>query len=175
MNDISKDPGVLIEPATAEDAREILDLQKLAYRSEAEIYDDYSIPPLTQSLEDIQAAFYEKTFLKATVAGRIVGAVRGYVLDETCMIGRLIVHPDFQSQGIGSGLMGAIEKCFSDVKRFELFTGHKSERNVRLYRRLGYRVTRRERVNETLELVYMEKRSRRTQQTAREERRGLTP
>jgi hypothetical protein len=32
-----------------------LALQKLAYRSEAEIYDDYTIPPLTQTLGEMRA------------------------------------------------------------------------------------------------------------------------
>ena len=35
----------------AVDAAEILELQRIAYQSEAEIYNDYSIQPLTQSLE----------------------------------------------------------------------------------------------------------------------------
>jgi 2-aminoadipate transaminase len=42
-----------IDRATVEDAKEILDLQKLAYQSEAEIYNDYTIPPLTQTLEEM--------------------------------------------------------------------------------------------------------------------------
>ena len=41
-----------IEIAMIQDAEEILALQKLAYRSEAEIYEDYSIAPLIQTLEE---------------------------------------------------------------------------------------------------------------------------
>ena len=40
---------MIVKRASFEDAKEILDLQKLAYVSEAEIYNDYSIPPLTQT------------------------------------------------------------------------------------------------------------------------------
>ncbi len=39
-----------IERAIISDAEEILSLQKLAYRSEAEIYNDFNIPPLVQTL-----------------------------------------------------------------------------------------------------------------------------
>ena len=39
-----------IEQATIEDAQEILALQKLAYTSEAEIYNDFTILPLHQTL-----------------------------------------------------------------------------------------------------------------------------
>ena len=40
---------VTIKRAVLADAAEILSLQRLAYRSEAEIYNDYNIEPLTQS------------------------------------------------------------------------------------------------------------------------------
>lgn len=42
---------MIIERASLEDAKEILELQKLAYVSEAEIYNDYSIPPMMQTLD----------------------------------------------------------------------------------------------------------------------------
>ena len=42
-----------IEQATTNDAAEILALQKLAYVSEAEIYDDFGIQPLTQTVETL--------------------------------------------------------------------------------------------------------------------------
>jgi hypothetical protein len=46
-----------IEKATVFDAEEILTLQKLAYQSEAEIYNDFNIPPLVQTLESIEKDF----------------------------------------------------------------------------------------------------------------------
>jgi ribosomal protein S18 acetylase RimI-like enzyme len=119
-----------IEEADAKDAEEILGLQKLAYQSEAAIYDDYTIAPLTQSLDEIEADFQRQVFLKASADGKIVGCVRGYVRDGTCFIGRLIVHPDLQNQGIGTRLMNEIEKHFHQARRYELFTGEKSGRNL---------------------------------------------
>ena len=53
-----------IVPADVSDAAEILELQKLAYQSEAVLYDDWSIPPLTQTLDEIKKDFDEMTFLK---------------------------------------------------------------------------------------------------------------
>lgn len=38
-------------PMLTKDAGQILTLQRLCYRGEAELYDDYTIPPLTQTLE----------------------------------------------------------------------------------------------------------------------------
>ena len=146
-----------IRHANVEDAEEILELQKLAYRSEAMIYNDWSIPPLTQSIEEIRAEFAENTFLKACETDNIVGSVKVSVDKGNCEIGRLIVHPDLQGQGIGTQLMLAVEAEFPMAERFELFTGSKSARNIRMYEKLGYRIFARKPLSERVELVFMEK------------------
>ncbi|MCD4844904.1 MAG: GNAT family N-acetyltransferase [Methanosarcinales archaeon] len=148
---------MIIKRATIDDAQETLILQKLAYQSEAEIYNDYNISPLIQTLEEMKDEFKDKYFLKAVVNGKIIGSVRAFVKEETCYIGRVIVHPDFQNQGTGTKLMDKIESLFSDVKRFELFTGHKSKPNIYLYQKVGYRIFKTEKITENLELVYLEK------------------
>ena len=53
--------------------------------------------------------------------------------------------------------MQAFEAAFPDARRFELFTGHKSERNLVLYQRLGYAPFRRHREHPGLELIYLER------------------
>jgi hypothetical protein len=53
--------------------------------------------------------------------------------------------------------MRAIEEHFVTAKRYELFTGHLSEGNLRLYRWLGYTEFRKETVSPQLQLVYLEK------------------
>lgn len=147
-----------IVEATAADAAAILHLQRLAYQSEARIYDDDKIPPLTQTLGQIEKEFADLVFLKATAEdGAVVGSVRARERDGTCFIGRLIVHPDHQGRGIGAELMRAIESRFAHAKRFELFTGHQSERNLRFYQRLGYRAFKEERITDTLRMVFLEK------------------
>jgi len=144
--------------ASIEDGPEILTLQRLAYQSEAALYGDFSIPPLTEKLVELQAEFGRQLILKAVEDGRIVGSVRGREHEGTCYVGRLIVHPDHQSRGIGTALMYRLERLFPAAVRFELFTGHKSTRNIRLYGRLGYRVLRTQAVSDRLALVFMEKR-----------------
>lgn len=146
-----------ITRASSEDAATILEMQKLAYQSEAQLYNDFSIPPLTQTLDELRNDFTGKVFLKAQVQGKIIGSVRGYQAGDTCYIERLIVHPDYQGQGIGTALMEQIELCFEQVQRFELFTGHESKRNIHLYERLGYTIFKSEEINETLSFVFMEK------------------
>ncbi|MEA2600454.1 MAG: hypothetical protein QOF89_1446 [Acidobacteriota bacterium] len=102
----------------------------------------------------------DHVFLKAVESGKLVGSVRARQVGETCQVGRLIVHPAHQGQGIGKELMRAIERRFEGVKGFELFTGHRSERNLRLYRELGYRDVREEQVSPVLTLVHLRKESR---------------
>ena len=76
-NHATPDHRVLIGRAGLDDAEEILDLQKLAYISEAELYDDYSIPPLVQTRQDIRDEFGNHIFLKSVENGRVIGLVRG--------------------------------------------------------------------------------------------------
>jgi GNAT superfamily N-acetyltransferase len=146
-----------ITRALSEDAAAILELQKLACQSEAKIYNNFNIPPLTQTLEDLKNDFTGNIFLKAQVEGKIVGSVRGNQEGNTCFIGRLIVHPDYQGQGIGTALMKEIESCFGLAQRFELFAGNKSERNICLYERLGYAIFKNVEINKDLSFLFMEK------------------
>ncbi|MBI4791678.1 MAG: GNAT family N-acetyltransferase [Deltaproteobacteria bacterium] len=139
------------------DAAEILELQKLAYQSEAVIYSDWTLPPLTQTLNEIKKEFHATIFLKVCDAGKIIGSVRASDHHGTCKIGRLIVHPDFRCKGTGTQLMAAVEARFPAVQRFELFTGSRSAGNIRLYERLGYRIFRTERLSPQVDLVFMEK------------------
>jgi ribosomal protein S18 acetylase RimI-like enzyme len=153
----SMHPSFEVTQATVVDAAEILEIQKAAYMIEAEIYDDFTIPPLLQTLEEIRAEFERMLILKAVLEQMIVGSVRAYSREETCFVGRLIVRPEFQDRGIGTSLLNEIERRFPDVRRFELFTGHKSERNLHLYKKLGYRPFRTEEIHPGLSLVYLEK------------------
>lgn len=139
------------------DAGEILALQRLAYVSEAEIYGDYRIPPLTQTLAEIESEFASQLFLKLVTDGKIVGTVRARERDGTCHIGRLAVHPAYQGRGFGTRLLAGIEACFPGCGRYELFTGHKSENNIRLYQKLGYQIFKSEKVSADLSLIFLAK------------------
>ena len=132
-------------------------MQIHAYLSEAEIYNDYSIPPLIQTLKEIREEFSQQVFLNAIEEGEIVGSVRAYLEKGTAYIGRLTVKSDFQNKGVGTKLMQAIEEHFRMADRYELFTGHRSARNLYLYRKLGYRPSSIQVVNDLIILVFLEK------------------
>ena len=151
-------PNVTIQPARPADAEQILKLQYLCYQPEAARYDDWTLPPLTQSLPDLLADFATHRILAARLGDEIVGSVRAHLNAGTCTIGRLIVHPRLQGRGLGTRLLRAIERHHPTAHRFELFTGARSEGNLRLYHRLGYTEFRRETISPQIELVYLEKR-----------------
>jgi len=155
---VRADKYMEIISATIDDAPAILELQKLAYQTEAVLYNDWSIPPLTQTLAELRAEFAEMKILKACRGELMVGSVRAIQREGVCSIGRLMVHPQYQRQGLGSRLMQTIESMFPEAAKFELFTGSKSEGNIRLYERLGYRSSRNERLSANLLLVFLEKR-----------------
>lgn len=65
-----------VERAGMADAGELLTLQRAAYVTEARLYGDPELPPLTQSLADLRDELRSAVALKAVVRHRIVGAVR---------------------------------------------------------------------------------------------------
>ncbi|MFI9362195.1 GNAT family N-acetyltransferase [Kitasatospora sp. NPDC053057] len=154
--------SVIISAAAAEDAEQILKLQYLGYQPEAELYSDWAIEPLTQSLESLRAELTEQHVLVARLGDEVVGAVRGHVDAEGIgRIGRLVVHPRMQRHGLGGRLLEALERRMAEDSRpvtaYRLFTGHRSLGNLRLYARQGYRQTAVEQVSSRLSFVHLEK------------------
>ena len=139
------------------DLQEILQLQYLAYQSEAELFGSRDIPPLKQTLDEVVEEFKSGVILKMVDDNNtIIGSVRAQERNGTVYIGKLMVHPDRRHKGYGTRLLSEIEKCFPD-KRYELFTSTRSLDNIRLYQKLGYSIFARKAVNDELEFVYMEK------------------
>lgn len=155
--DSLKTGGIRIQDAEPADAREILELQKLAFQSEAEFYNDYTLPPLTQTLEGMREDFTSQIVLKAVLDGRIVGSARGYVKDGTGYINRVVVRPEIQNRGIGALIMKAMEERLAGARRYELFTGRLRTRSLHFYGKLGYTIYKT--VPGRVELAYMEKKA----------------
>lgn len=148
----------MIKKAQKEDLEAILKLQYLAYQSEAKLFGNMDIPPLKQTIEEVYDEFLKGAILKAVDdGGSIIGSVRAYEDDGTVYIGKLMVHPSKQGQGIGTQLLLEMEKQFPK-QRYELFTSTRSEKNIALYQKLGYNIFDEKQVTEELRFVYMEKR-----------------
>lgn len=148
--------GIRIEPADVSDASQILEVQKAAFRYEAEIYGRDDLPPVRQKLESMIEDFDKHNFFKASYNHEIIGSVRALVKDNTCYIGRLVVLPKYHKRGIGTKLMDSLEQKY-DGCRFELFTGKKSPDNIRFYSKRGYRIYDEFSEADNIVLVKMEK------------------
>ncbi|MDN5920752.1 MAG: GNAT family N-acetyltransferase [Pseudonocardia sp.] len=135
-----------ISVLTDADAGEVLTLQRAAYVSEARLHNDVALPPLTQTLDDLCDELGRRDVLAWGLRerGRLVAAVRVTVRDHRAELGRLTVTPDRQGEGLGTRLLRHVEEQLPEaVDAIELFTGERSEANLRLYRRHGYQETRR--------------------------------
>src|SRR4051795_10128996 len=140
---------------TTADAGEVLTVQRAAYVSEAQVYQDAFLPALTQTLDELVDEIETGGGFVLRKSGRLVGAVRTRLVGGLLQIGRLTVAPDMQGLGFGNILMSAAEgeagaadegaSLAADAA--VLFTGKLSEANLRLYARRGYVETHREQLS----------------------------
>lgn len=146
-----------ISKADIEDLQEILNLQYLAYQSEAALFGSRDIPPLKQTLDEVIEEYHKGIILKLVDTDNlIIGSIRAWEMKGTIYIGKLMIHPNYRQRGYGTKLLSEIEKYYPQ-KRYELFTSTRSIDNIRLYQRMGYRVFGHRRVDDKLEFVYLEK------------------
>lgn len=132
---------MIISKLTPADFHSILELQKIAYHSEAVLNNDFAIPALHETLEELKARYATHLILKYECDTKLVGSVCGQAQGGVGYITRLMVHPDHQGRKIGSSLLIEIERLFSHCQEYRLFTGLKSERNIAMYQRRGYKIT----------------------------------
>ncbi|MBT2485296.1 MULTISPECIES: GNAT family N-acetyltransferase [unclassified Microbacterium] len=130
-------PEVVIAPISDDDAGEVLTVQRAAFVSEAAIYGSVDMPPLTQTLTELEAELRSESGFTARIDGRLVGAIRFVERDDLLLVGRIAIAPDMQGEGIGRMLLTAAEES-SSARVAELFTGSLSEANIRLYESCGY-------------------------------------
>ncbi|GGW50221.1 N-acetyltransferase [Streptomyces lucensis JCM 4490] len=153
--------SVTISVATGQDAEQIFKLQYLCFQSEAALYGNYRIDPLVQTLDSVRQEVTADCVFVARLGEEVVGSVRGRITEDgAAAIGRLCVHPRLQGHGIGARLLRAAETALAEQRgatRFRLHTGHRSEGNLRLYRRVGYQAVGRSRGADGVEMIVLEK------------------
>jgi tRNA (guanine37-N1)-methyltransferase len=131
--------GGELRAAVPADAAELYVLQLACWVQELHDNPGVPIPALHESLADLRAWLPDWTVLVLRREGRLVGAARARRDGDAWDIGRLMVAPDQQGQGLGRLLLAEIERAApGDVTSYSLFTGAGSARNQRMYKRAGY-------------------------------------
>ncbi|MCR6490317.1 GNAT family N-acetyltransferase [Amycolatopsis sp. OK19-0408] len=125
-----------------DDCPELLVLQRCCWVQEAVLNDTLDIPALHETLEDVRD--WAKTWSVWVLRHehRLVGAVRARLEGDSWELGRLMVAPDLAGRGLGRRLLAHAEShAPAEARRFALFTGARSARNIAMYQRAGYRLT----------------------------------
>ncbi|MEV0242309.1 GNAT family N-acetyltransferase [Streptomyces sp. NPDC050674] len=153
--------SVTISTATEQDAEQIFRLQYLCFQTEAALYGNYRIDPLVQTLDSVREEVARDCVFVARLGDEVVGSVRGSVTEDgAAAIGKLCVHPRLQGHGIGARLLRAAEAALTDrhgATRFRLHTGHRSEGNLRLYRKVGYETVGTSQGSDGVPMIILEK------------------
>ena len=132
--------------ATLADAGEILTLQLACWVAEHHANPGVEIPALHETLADVRHWLGTWTVIVRRREGRLIAAARGRVERHgeragAWDVGRLMVAPDLQGQGLGRDMLARIEVAAPpDARTFVLFTGAGSVDNIRMYKAAGYRL-----------------------------------
>jgi ribosomal protein S18 acetylase RimI-like enzyme len=145
------DDVVAIDPRDRAVAAALVDLQRAAYRVEADLIGFDGIPPLHETVDDVVAL--DLRVLAVHDGPRLVGAL-GYTRDGPLVdIDRVAVHPSHFRRGIASRLVAALHAREHDADRFVVSTGDGNEPAIALYERHGYVRTERVRLPEGVTVV----------------------
>ena len=132
---------VRIEVLGDEAAGELLTVRRAAFVTEAQLYDDPHIPPLTQTLDELRADLADPNVvtLGAYLGQRLIGSIRVGLEDPKATLGRLAVAPDQQGRGIGTQLLLAVPPHLrATTTEVWVFTGQDSLQNLAMYTKHGY-------------------------------------
>lgn len=127
--------------ATPGDVGELLTATHACWLAEGIRNDTLDIPAQHETLESLTRSLEEWSTYVLRADGRLIGSVRGRVVgDDAWEIGRLMVVPDLHGRGIGRLLLEHIQQVAPPAMRtFQLLTGARSDRNLKLYKKAGFR------------------------------------
>ncbi|AWB45959.1 histone acetyltransferase [Paenibacillus sp. CAA11] len=113
-------------------------LQHQAYRMESEAIGLKDAPPLTDTLESLQAS-PEVFFGLVTEEGELLGAVSVKKTRETSYeITRLMVHPEHLRKGIARSLLQHVLEVLPETSDLTVTAGSRNHAAVALYQDFGF-------------------------------------
>lgn len=126
----------------ADDAVAIRALTREAYASWAALIGREPLPMTA----DYEAAVLQRRFDLAFQAGELVGLIETHAAPDHLLVVNVAVAPSHQSAGLGRRLLAQAETVAREqgLTTLRLYTNARFERNISIYRRLGYAVDREE-------------------------------
>jgi len=132
-------------------AQEVLHIQLLSYKVEAEIIDFYEIPPLKDTVDTLQQC--GETFFGYFINEELCGVISITAENGVIDIHRLFVHPKHFRKGIAKMLLNFIESNNEGNKTMIVSTGTKNIPAVTFYLKNGFFKARETTVTEHLSLT----------------------
>lgn len=117
--------------------KRIFQMQKAAYKIESKILHVKSLPPLSETLQDIENST-DEVFI-GLIDSLPVGAIFLEKSNNVIIISKLIVAPEYFRQGIAKGLLNYCLTTYPNTN-FQVETGVKNNPALQLYRSLRFQV-----------------------------------
>ncbi|WP_216827629.1 GNAT family N-acetyltransferase [Alkalihalobacterium elongatum] len=136
-------------------AAEINVLQKNAYKVEANIIGYFDLPPLNETVQELQQC--GEVFLGYVIEEKVVGAISYKMSIEILDIHRLMVHPHHFRKGIAQALLTYLEEYEPSIHEWIVSTGTSNTPAILLYKRNGFQVLNEVKVNEKLSITNFKK------------------
>lgn len=130
---------LIIRAAESTDLSAILEIQMQAFMVYTNLVDAEQIPPLNETLTELQEDFQHKTILVVCTDGNVIGSIRYQINLGVCVFERLSVDPRYQKQGIGKKLVLEVESLAStQAHKIYLETGLLAADLIKFYSGLEY-------------------------------------
>jgi ribosomal protein S18 acetylase RimI-like enzyme len=136
-------------------AQQVLAVQRPSYQSESELIEYPNLPPLLETVADLQNS--DETFVGYWVDGQLAGVLSYEQRDEGIHIDRLVVHPDYFRRGIGRALLQWLETAVSSSPHITVSTAAKNQPAIQLYQSQGYTIVQYTALPDGLELALLRK------------------
>jgi len=113
-------------------AKRVVELQRAAYQIEADLIGFNGIPPLHETLDDVQTL---PLYWRGSFEDHILAGIIGWtIVNDVCDIDRLAVHPRFARRGHGRKLVNSL----IEQRTITVSTGTKNLPARQLYESLGF-------------------------------------